>query len=164
MRRLICVCVVLLGGVAPSTAAGLDQAAPADFAIRFEYGLCTTDVFDTFKGEFIRDMGPGEAAVSVPVVLPSGSLNAVYRDVLAARFFEYSAGFRIDGGAEFGPTMHYRMQVRSGGVTHTVTWTDRIRPSTSEADRLRDLFTRLIKMVADQPDVKRLPPAGIGCE
>jgi hypothetical protein len=155
---------LLLGAIVPSTAARLDQAPPADFAIRFEYGSCTTDVLDTFRGVFVRDMGDGNAAASVPVVLPSGSLNAVYHDVLAAGFFAYPAEFRANGAAEFKPAMHYRLRVRSGGQIHTVSWTDGNRASTAEADRLRGLFTRMIKLIADQPNVKRLPPARVGCE
>jgi hypothetical protein len=157
---------LLLGAVVPATAATIDQAPPADFAIRFEYGACSTDILDTFRGVFVRDMGAGNAAASVPVVLSTASVNAVYHDVLAAAFFGYPAEFRVKATppSEFRPAMHYRLQVRSGGAFHTVRWTDSTRPSTAEADRLRDLFTRIIKLITDQPAIKRLPLARGGCE
>ena len=33
------------------------QKPPDDFAFRLEYGMCTTDVLDTFQSVFVRDMG-----------------------------------------------------------------------------------------------------------
>jgi hypothetical protein len=33
---------------------GRRAQAPPDFAVRFEFGVCTTDVLDTFKNVFVR--------------------------------------------------------------------------------------------------------------
>jgi hypothetical protein len=162
MQALIMV-GLLLGAIVSSAVAGFHQA-PSDFAIRMEYGRCSTDVLDTFNGVFVRDMGARDPAVSIPVVLSGESMSAIYREVVAAEFFNYPAEFRVHGTSEFGPAMHYRLQVRSGGTTHIVTWTDGTGPSTPEANRLRVLFTTMVKLITDQSDVKRLPVARIACE
>jgi hypothetical protein len=134
-----------------------------DFAVRFAYGLCTTDVLDTLKGTFVRDMGSPAPALSVPLVLPAESLRRIYADVLTARFSDYPELFRVQGHIGFAPTMHYKLETRVGGAAHAVTWVDGIKPSTPEADRLRDLFTKLISLITAHPDVKRLPQAKVGC-
>ena len=142
----------------------LSPALPSDFAIRFAYGLCTTDVLDTSNGSFVRDMGLREPTVSIGLVFPRESLRAIYDELVAARFFEYPTTFHVSGSTAFvSPAMHYRLEVRSGGATHTVTWIDGNRPSNPEADRLRDLFTRLITLVEEHPSVKGLPRARVGC-
>jgi hypothetical protein len=65
---------------------------------------------------------------------------------------------------KFLPANHYRLQVRSAGIIHTVQWTDATKTSTAEADRLRDLFTTMITLITDLPDVKKLPSFKGGCE
>jgi hypothetical protein len=65
----------------------------ADFGFRFEYGLCTSEVFDTFKAIFIREMKP-EPELAIPLTLEGGSLTDIRRAVADARFFEYPSEFR----------------------------------------------------------------------
>jgi len=137
------------------------ELPPADFAIRFEYGVCTTDVLDTFKGTFRRDTGMGN--VTIDLVLPEESLRAIHEEIVAARFFDYPAEFRVNGNLLISPAMRYRLEVRSDGTTHTVGWTDGTRPSTAEADRLRNLFTKLIDRITSLPSVKALPMPQLGC-
>ena len=84
-------------------------------------------------------------------------------EVIAARFYDCPEVFRVQGHEGFAPAMHYRLDARMDGVRHTVTWTDRTKASTPEADRLRSLFTRLIALIVDHPSVKLLPHAKVGC-
>ena len=150
-----------------------------DFAFRLEYGLCTTDVLDTFEGVFVRDLGMRVSAVSIPLTLPQRSIDVVFQAVIAAHFFDYPADFRIkptsnctvtpNGGScggvssVFAPADHYRLTVRSDGVSHTVSWHDSIAPSTEEANRLRDMLHVIIEMIRGLPEVQRLPLAQVGC-
>lgn len=60
---------------------------PLEFAFRFEYGLCTSEVLDTFKGIFSREMKPAPDA-SVPLTLEVESLKRIHRAIADARFFE----------------------------------------------------------------------------
>jgi hypothetical protein len=43
--------------------------------------MCTTDVLDTFKNVFVRDMGRRDPAVSVPLVPPAEFIKAIYEAV-----------------------------------------------------------------------------------
>ena len=139
------------------------QTRPPDFAIRFAFGTCTTDVLDTFTNVFVRDLGTRDSAITVPVTLTGNQLQSIYEAIAAARFFEYPSTYRVLGPSAQAPSEHYKLDVSSAGVSHSVSWHDAIRPSTLEADRLRMLFTTIKAVIADLPEVKSLPRPRIGC-
>jgi hypothetical protein len=140
----------------------LGQKPPAGFAIRFEFGVCTTDVLDTFKGVFLRDLGP-TPSVSIDVSLPSEMVTGFYQAVVDARFFDYPP--EIDPRTEWTvlPAESYRLTVRSAGVTHQVHWVDKSRASTDQAVRLRTLFRRIKRQLLELPEVRSLPRAAVIC-
>ena len=158
---------------------GQTPTAPDDFAFRLEYGVCTTDVLDTFQGTFVRDLGGPVAPLSIPLMLPQHTRELAFQAVVVAHFLDYPSDFVIkptsncavtsSGGScggsisVFAPAYHYKLTVQSAGVTHTVSWQDNTRPSTEEADRLRNLLLSIIEMIRALPDVQRLPRAQVGC-
>ena len=136
---------------------------PSDFAVRFEFGTCTTDVLDTFNGVFVRDMGPHVPAVSVPLALPSDVVEAIHGAVINAMFFAYPSEFSDSGPVRVMPANHCRLAVRRGGSTYFVSWVDDTLPRSDEANRLRFLFTRIQQLVANRPELKSLPQAPVLC-
>jgi hypothetical protein len=145
--------------VAPDTQAPRDPYR--DFGFRFAYGLCTSEVLDTFKGTFTREMKPAPD-LSVPVTLEAESLTAIHRAIADARFFVYPSEFR-PGVPNFAPGYHYRLTVQDAGRRHSVVWHDNARPSTPEADRLRQLFTTMRQVISAHPKVQQLPRANAAC-
>jgi hypothetical protein len=139
------------------------QTRPADFAIRFEFGRCTTDVLDTSAGVFVRDMGIRDAPLSALVTLPEIVMQEIYEAIIVARFFEYPSTYRVTGNIAQAPSEHYKLQVTGAGVSHTVSWHDAIRPSTPEADRLRRLFESIKRVTSDLPQIKALALPRIAC-
>jgi hypothetical protein len=129
----------------------------------FEFGMCTTDVVDTFKGLFVRDLGSRNPPVSVAFVLPSEVLEEVHDAILGARFFEYPSTFSVVGDEHVMPADHYRLTVRSGGVLHSVSWVDDTTSPSEEANRLQFLFARIKRLSASRPEVKHLPQARVDC-
>ena len=148
-----------------ATLLNIGQAAePAnDFAFRFEYGRCTTDVLDTFQGVFMSDSGVRGANLSIPLTIPPDSLRAVYQAITAAQFFQYPSDFRVKGNTRFGPSNHYRLEVRNAGLEHVVSWRDNSAPSTDEANRLRDMFSTITRVIRSLPQAQSLPVANVGC-
>lgn len=141
----------------------------ADFGFRFQFGLCSTNSFDTFKGEFIRDLGHDpRRSVTIPMSLSDAQMRAIYEGMARIRFFNYPS--RFTGAppgvivAEFGPAMNYRLEVMNASVVHTVSWQDNTRPATEEARQLRELFSMMVGLIHEHPDVKRLPAVKGGCE
>jgi hypothetical protein len=163
IARLTLVGILLAASGHQAHSAARPQDPPADFAVVLKFGLCTSDTLDTYRRVFVRDLGRTEPAVSIALELPSATLRAIHREILAARFHEFPEEFRISGSSAFAPAMSYDLTARMSGATHRVAWRDSIRPSTPAADRLRSMFDRVIQLVTEHPTVKELPRARIGC-
>ena len=140
----------------------LAQAPPPDFALRFEFGTCTTDVLDTFKNVFVRNMDP-KPSISVSVSLSPDTMKTIYHAIVDSRFFEYPEEFTPRTDIWVAPAEGYRLFVRSGGLSHQVHWRDNARASNDEAVRLRTLFRRIRQLAFELPEVARLPQSPAIC-
>ena len=165
-RTLPLVVVLLFYAPKANTAA----AQAGDFGFRFEVGTCLTERLDTFDGVFVKNLG-GEPARSVTahISLTDAQMTAIYRTIENIRLFDYPSTFNgVPAGlqvvAELHPAPTYRFEVRNGGSVHTVSWKDAYKPTTAEADRLRDFFSMVLGFIHEHPAFKRLPPAIAGCE
>lgn len=125
---------------------------------------------DTFDGVFTKDLGGSPSrTVTAQISLTDAQMTAIYRAIENTRFFDYPSAFSgIPTGlqvvAEMHPAPTYRLEVRNGGVVHAVSWKDAYKPTTVEADRLRDLFSMVVGFIHEHPEYKNLPlPVG-GCE
>jgi hypothetical protein len=139
------------------------QTAPEDFAIRFEWGVCFTDVVDTFDNVVERFVRRDLHVSSAPSLVSQQVKDAIYKAIIEARFFEYPSEFRVKGHIAFAPAPHYRLVVRNAGRSHSVFWHDSSGPSTDEADRLRLMFTTIEQVLSGLPELNRLPIPNIGC-
>lgn len=171
MATLVTRTIVGLALLLGSPSAAESQLFPSgDFGFRFEVGDCLTETFDTFSGVFTKDLG-GEPQQSVTArfVLNEGQMRTVYQAIESLRFFDIPSSFI---GIPLGrtevrstsPASSYRLEVRNAGIVHVVSWKDDSKPTTTEADRLRSLFSMIIAFIHDRPEFKRLPRATAGCE
>jgi hypothetical protein len=142
----------------------------ADFGFHFEFKRCQTNTLDTDGNTYTRELGLGEPSVSIPLTLTREQMRAVYDEVLNIGFFDYPTLFwggvvSTTGEASYvHPSTSYRLDVRNAGIVHTVSWDDRSRPRSEEANRLLKLFDIINGFVNDRPEVKNLPVSRGGCE
>jgi hypothetical protein len=97
-------------------------------------------------------------------------MNTIYRAIENIRFFDIPVvfvGVRPDARVttETIPSYTYRFETNAA-VAHAILWKDSTKPTTAEADRLRELFLTVRGLIHDHPAFKRLPPVpvGVGCE
>jgi len=155
---------IALMGVRPYESRAQTHAPPSDFAFRFEFGLCTTDVMDTFENTFTRDVNSDQyPATSVSLVLPAATIQAIYDALVNARFFEYPSEFHVESSSVVVPSSHYRLEVRSGGAKHTVSWRDDSGTSTAQKDQLRSLFKKIASLIHARPEVQRFFTSIVVC-
>jgi hypothetical protein len=50
--------IAVVSGLATSAAAQAPVKVPRDFALRLRFGCAMADTIDTFRGEYVRDIGP----------------------------------------------------------------------------------------------------------
>jgi len=160
--------VILLLADTPNGNTSAAQAG--DFGFRFEVEHCLTEQLDTFSGIFTKNLGGWPArTVTAPIALTDAQMSEVYRTIENIGFFDYPSAFvgvRKDAKVitETRPSDTYRFEVRNAGVVHTVSWRDSAKPTTVEADRLRDLFSMIRGFIYEHPEFKRLPAPIGGCE
>jgi len=95
-------------------------------------------------------------------------MSTIYQTIDSIKFFDYTATFvgvarDVPEVTMTVPYNTYRLEVRNSGVIHAVTWKDAYKPTTVEADRLRNLFSMVLGFIHEHPDFKRLPPPLAGC-
>lgn len=145
-------------------------AQPADFGFRFEVGGCGRERLDTFDGGFTKFLGgQPDRIVTTHIALTAAQMTAISLTIESIRFFDYPSAFHgvppdLPEVGWLHPAPTYRLEIRTAGSVHTVSWKDAYRPTTAEADRLRDLFSMVLGFIHDHPAYKRLPPAIGGCE
>ena len=135
-----------------------------NFAFRFEFGACYTDILDTFNGTFTKDL-IFDPAITIPFQLSNEQMISVYQEMIEIDFFDYPDVFSIPNRTAFQtPAERYHIVVRNGNISKTLDWTDEvIEPVTSEADNLRNLFQIIMEMISASPEYKKLPEPKGGC-
>lgn len=140
----------------------------SNFAVRFEYGSCTTDILDTFNDTYTRDMIV-EPDVTIPLSVSDSEMATIYQKMVEIGLFNYPEVFAIPTPKRgivgiVTPATQYRITVRNGDLTKSLSWLDEIiDPKMPEADKLRELFQLIIKIIEEQPDFKKLPERKAGC-
>lgn len=159
----------LVGESVASPTAALPESPPADFAFTFTFGRCTMDTLDTFRGAYVRELGP-EKQVTTALTLSDQEMAAIYERMVQIDFFDYPEQFKVqvpagESAQVITPAPTYKLTVRADGRSHTVTWVDEIqKPTTAEADALRGLFQCLFRILQGHPDVQALPTPHVGCD
>jgi hypothetical protein len=164
--------LILIGqallGVSGVVGAGgsANPVLPQDFAIRLEWGVCFTDVADTFKGEYVRDLGSGNR-VTAQIWLSEQEKEDLFQSITAVDFSNYPSDFRPQTDSLTEPMPHYRLTVRAGGKSHTVSWHDSgwgtPERSVPEAQRLRKMLNGMRDLFLDLPPVNALPKSTMIC-
>ena len=164
MRVSIAVMTLVLCGAAGSIADAQQPPTPTDFSVRYEVEGCQRERFDSAFGEYVRPLpvrfSPQPLTARIP--LTDLQVNTIFRMVANFGFFDYPSAFKgtTGRGASYtvSPSSTYRLEVRNGGVSHAVSWTDAYSPTTPEWDRLHALGRMIIGYVHDHPEFKALRP------
>jgi len=110
-----------------------------------------------------------EPDVTIPLHLSDTQKAAIYQKMVEIEFFDYPDAFSIPTPKNgtvgiLTPATLYRITVRNGELTKSLSWLDEIfAPTTPKADHLRELFQLILKMIEEHPDYKKLPERKAGC-
>jgi len=141
-------------------------AQPADFGFRLERGACMKERFDTFSGVLTKNLADGRT-VSTKMSLSDAQMKTIYEAIQRIGFLSYPSAYR--GTPDVGdstmtiPYETYRLEVRMGGLSHTVSWEDAFKPTTKDADRLRELINTITEFVHSHPNFRRMPRSSFWC-
>jgi hypothetical protein len=160
---------VLPAGCASPVMPAATAQIPADFAFVFEYGMCGTDILDTFENTYTKDMLV-EPSVEIPLALTIAEMQAIYKKMAEIDFYSYPSDFQIAAPNDqivvrVTPAMKYRFTVRNGGQFKVVQWTDDIVASADpEAENLRELARFIAQIVQSHVEVQKLSTPSAVCQ
>ena len=145
------------------------QAQPeSNFGFVLEFGSCSMDRLDAFKGEFTQDRVV-EPPITIPLEFSREQMAMIYEKMLDIDLARYPKVFEVPKPL-FGEVVmisspsNYALTVENGASRTSIRWTDDIvQPTTAKADRLRGLFQLIIHMVQDDPGYQQLPEVKFGC-
>jgi hypothetical protein len=107
--------------------------------------------------------------VTISINLTDAQKETIFQKMAEIDFFSYPETFAIpvregETYKQITPAPSYRLTVRNGERTKTVTWEDEIvEPTTPEADRLRELIRIILRIVQTHPDIEKLPESRLMC-
>ena len=139
-----------------------------NFGFVLEFGSCSIDKLDTFKGEFTQDRVV-EPSITIPLRLSDEQKAMIYGKMLEINLARYPEVFEIPKPlvgelVMISSPYNYALMVQNGELKTSIRWTDNIvQPTTPKADQLRELFRLIIQMVQENPGYQQLPEVKFGC-
>jgi hypothetical protein len=139
-----------------------------NFGFVFEFGACSMDKLDTFKGEFIQERVV-EPSITIPLQLSNGQMTMIYQKMVDIRLADYPEVFKVPKPligevVMISSPYNYDLTVENGASKTSIRWADDIvQPTTAKADRLRELFRLIIQIVQEHPGYQQLPEVKFGC-
>ena len=139
-----------------------------NFGFVFEFGSCSMDKLDTFKGEFTQDRVV-EPSITIALGLSAEQKAMIYEKIVEIDLGRYPEVFAIPKPligevVMISSPYNYGLTVENGESRTSIRWTDDIvQPTTPKADQLRELFRLIIQMVREDPGYQQLPEVNFGC-
>lgn len=139
-----------------------------NFGFVLEFGPCSMDKLNTFKGEFTQDRVV-EPSITIPLQLSGEQMAMIYEKMAEIDLAYYPEVFEVPKPligevVMISSPYNYDLMVQNGESRISIRWTDNIvQPTTAKADRLRELFKLIIQMVQEYPDYQQLPEVNFGC-
>jgi hypothetical protein len=138
------------------------QPAP-NFAFSFGYGACQiTRVLNTFD-DTLMQQSINTSPITTTFLLTADERNAIYQHMRAINLFAYPTTYTIplpDTTLRIytAPHPRYEFTLRNDRLLKTIIWEDAIsRPTSDEADQLRDLIAFLKATIDGHAEIQRLP-------
>ena len=154
----------------PFSTVTLPEQPDPNFAFSVGYGACEiTRVLDTFTRTLTQHSMDGSSAVTVPFTLTPDERVTIYQAIKTINLFGYPDVYVIpvpENTPRIIPEPHprYELVLRNGTLNKRFTWEDSIaRPTTTEADQLRDFIERIRALVATHRETAQLPPLNEAC-
>ena len=140
----------------------------SNFGFVLEFGPCSIDKLDTFRGEFTQDRVV-EPPITIPLELSHEQMTMIYGKMVEINLARYPEVFEVSKPLIGGVVMlsspyNYVLTVENGESKTSIRWTDNmVQSTTPKADQLRELFRLIIQMVQEHPGYQQLPEVKFGC-
>jgi hypothetical protein len=147
----------------PFPTSALPAQPAANFAFSFGYGACQiTRVVNTFDNTLMQH-SLNTPPITTTFVLAADERSAIYQHMRAINLFAYPPLYTIPVHdiapyISIAPNPRYEFTLRNDSLLKSIIWEDAItRPTSDEADQLRDLIAFLKTTIEGHPEIQQLP-------
>ena len=134
----------------------MPESMPKNFEFIFKYGINGKNQLDTLKGKYIQDMVV-EASVRAELKLSEEEMNTIYLAMKQINILEYPKIFKPKSNVVLTPFQTFYLKITFNHTEKVIKWSDQNLSNTNEAVKLRDVFTKIEKIIIDRDEVKKLP-------
>lgn len=148
-------CSLLIIGCT-SNKSNIPTTKPSDFAFSLNYGIGGKNKLDTFTNSYSRDMN-SEHSQNIKLTLSEEDLNKIYSLMRTIDILNYPDNFDPEGPSESKPYDEFYITILINGNKKNITWIDNKNSQTEQAINLRELFSKIHKIVSETEEYKSLP-------
>jgi hypothetical protein len=148
----------LTGCSLPKSENQLSSSMPKDFNFVFNYGVGAKNQLDTSKGQYTKDMVI-EPSITASLKLTNEEMNKIYEEMKKINILTYPDNFSPKTNMMQTPFYTYSIKIIADGREKNIFWEDQYAAKTKDAVQLRKLFNKIIEILINKDEFKKLPGA-----
>ena len=129
-----------------------------DFNFIFNYGVNGKNQLNTFKGQYTKDMVIAPSATA-HLLLSDEEMRTIYLEMVKIYIWNYPESFNPKSNLKQTPFETYTIKIVIDGKEKNITWKDEKDSKSKDAVKLRELFNKIIIIINQKEEYKKLPPA-----
>ena len=133
----------------------LPESKPKDFNFVLNYGVNAKNQLDTAKQQFTKDM-ISEPSITTNLKLTDEEMNAIYSEMRKINILSYPENYDLDSSVSQKPFEEYSIKISFDGKEKIINWKQTVT-KTKEAVQLRELVSKIKKIIVDKEEFKKLP-------
>lgn len=155
---LLIIAFILVGCNSAVTKNHLPITKPKNFNFVFNYGVNAKNQLDTVKGLYTKDMIM-DPSVTTNLILSDEEMNSIYLEMVKINILNYSENFNKKSNRMQTPFYTYCIKIVIEGKEKSIDWKDENGSKSEDAVKLRELFKKIITIIIQKEEYKKLPPA-----
>lgn len=138
---------------------------PNDFNFIIAYGYNAKNKIDTFKGEYTKDLVE-DGSATCKIKFTEDEMRKIYEEMKKIDIVNYPRQFTppyrdnpksgIEAEATSYSTYYFIIQI--DGKVKEINWVDKNLSQASDVKQLHELIRRVMEIVEDKDEYKKLPP------
>ncbi|WP_052415723.1 hypothetical protein [Paenibacillus graminis] len=142
----------------PAAAAAMPEQMPGDFAFSVRYGITAKNEINTFKGRVTKDLiSKGSAAAKLR--LTDAEISGIYQQMREMNVLGDMELEIADKSCRQAPYEEEHWIIRVNGEQKELAWSEEYCQIPPDAKKLKELRTRIVKLVQSKSEYQALPEA-----
>jgi biopolymer transport protein ExbD len=133
----------------------LPESKPKDFNFVLNYGINAKNQLDTAKEQFTKDMIT-EPSITTNLKFTDEEMNTIYLEMRKSNILSYPENYDLDTAVSQKPFEEYSIKISFDGKEKIINWKQTVT-KTKEAVQLRELVSKIRKIIDNKEEFEKLP-------